>query len=128
MVKYNMAWKSLQQQTLADAFVSEHKAIKELDELNKLIELMVRPSEVSIIDASVIKAQRNRPNKNAKGESTQDPEAGYNVKTASDGKQKTTYGFKTHMNVDEDDFIKNQQLSAGNTHDSQFFEVLLTGT
>ncbi len=33
-----MAWKSLQQQTLADAFVSEHKAIKELDELNTLID------------------------------------------------------------------------------------------
>ncbi len=32
------------------------------------------------------------------------------------------------MNVDEDGFIKNQQLSAGNTHDSQVFEVLLTGT
>jgi IS5 family transposase len=222
-----MAWKSLQQQTLADAFVSEHKAIKELDELNALIDwksiesklseinnkvkgnhawpplmmfkvlllqswynlsdpatekqlardllfrrfidlslsesvpdhssiwrfrqklqedslletlltevnrqlvlkgFMIRSGEVSIIDASVIKAQRNRPNKNAQGENTQDPEAGYNVKTASDGKQKTTYGFKTHMNVDEDGFIKDQQLSAGNTHDSQVFEVLLTGT
>lgn len=221
-----MAWKSLQQQTLADAFVSEHKAIKELDELNALIDwkriesklceinnktkgnhawpplmmfkvlllqswynlsdpatekqlardllfrrfvdlslsesvpdhssiwrfrqklqearlfetlltevnhqlvakgLMIRSGEVSIIDASVIKAQRNRPNKNEQGENTQDPEAGYNVKTASDGKQKTTYGFKTHMNVDEDGFIKSQQLTAGNTHDSQIFEVLLTG-
>jgi hypothetical protein len=27
-----MSWKLLQQQTLADAFVSEHDAIKELDE------------------------------------------------------------------------------------------------
>jgi hypothetical protein len=32
-----MSWKLLQQQTLADAFVSEHEAIKELDELNALI-------------------------------------------------------------------------------------------
>jgi hypothetical protein len=32
-----MSWKLLQQQTLADAFVSEHDAIKELDELNALI-------------------------------------------------------------------------------------------
>lgn len=221
-----MAWKLLQQQTLADVFISEHNAIKELDGLNALIDwksiesymtevnnkvkgnlawpplmmfkilllqswynlsdpatekqlardllfrrfidlslsesvpdhssiwrfrnklqehslfdklleevnqqlvnkgLMIRSGEVSIIDASVIKAQRNRPNKNAKGESTQDPEASYNVKTASNGKQKTTYGFKTHMNVDEDGFIKSQQLTAGNTHDSQVFEVLLTG-
>ena len=221
-----MSWKLLQQQTLADAFVSEHDAIKELDELNALINwkeieqhmtginnkakgerawpplmmfkvlllqswynlsdpatekqlardlmfrrfidlslsesvpdhstiwrfrnslqkkglyevllveindqlvkqgLMIRSGEVSIIDASVIKAQRNRPNKNAKGENTQDTEAGYNVKTASDGKQKTTYGFKTHMNVDEDGFIKAQELTAGNTHDSQVFESLLTG-
>jgi len=31
------------------------------------------------------------------------------------------------MNVDEDGFIKAQELTAGNTHDSQVFESLLTG-
>ena len=40
------------------------------------------------------------------GENTQDPEAGYNVKAGSDGKVKTTYGYKAHVSVDEDDFIK----------------------
>lgn len=222
-----MAWKMLQQQTLADALMSDHDALKELDDLNALINwksielrlsevnnktkgerawpplmmfkilllqswynlsdpatekqlardllfrrfidlslsesvpdhstiwrfrnslqkqalydflladinnqlvkrgLMIRSGEVSIIDASVIQAQRNRPNKNKKGESTQDPEAAYNVKTASDGKQKTTYGFKAHINVDEDGFIKAAKMTAGNVHDSQVFESLLTGS
>ncbi len=221
-----MAWKILQQQTLADALMSEHDALKELDDINALINwksieqhltqihsktrgerawpplmmfkvlllqswynlsdpatekqlardllfrrfidlslsetvpdhssiwrfrnglqkqglyevllseinnqlvqrgLIIRSGEVSIIDASVIQAQRNRPNKNKNDENTQDPEAGYNVKTASDGKRKTTYGFKAHMNVDEDGFIKGHQMSAGNLHDSQVFESLLTG-
>ena len=32
-----MAWKMLQQQTLADALMSDHDALKELDGLNALI-------------------------------------------------------------------------------------------
>jgi len=89
--------------------------------------LIIKTGEASIIDASVIQAKNNRPNKNAKGENTQDTEASYNVKTASDGKRKTTYGFKAHLNVDEDGFIKSQVLTTGSLHDSQVFEQLLTG-
>nr|VFK07197.1 MAG: Transposase domain (DUF772) [Candidatus Kentron sp. LPFa] len=75
---------------------------------NQLAEqgLIVRASEVSIIDASVIEAKNCRPKKGVDGQSTQDPEAAWNVKTGSDGKRKSTYGFKGHLNVDEDGFIK----------------------
>jgi len=52
--------------------------------------------EISIIDTSVIQAQRNRPNKDKDGNNTQDPEADWNVKQGSDGKRKSTYGFKAH--------------------------------
>jgi IS5 family transposase len=90
--------------------------------------LIIKQGELSIIDASVIEAKNARPRKNAKGENTQDPEAAYNVKQASDGKRKTTYGFKMHTNVDEDGFIKTAHLTAGNEHDSTQFEALLTGT
>lgn len=38
-----------------------------------------------------------------------------------------TYGFKNHTNVDEDGFIKKMIVTAGNVHDSQCFEALLTG-
>ena len=89
--------------------------------------LLIKTGEASIIDASVIQAKNNRPNKNAKGENTQDTEASYNVKTASDGRRKTTYGFKAHINVDEDGFIKSQALTTGSLHDSNVFEQLLTG-
>lgn len=75
----------------------------------------------------MIQAQRNRPNKDKKGNNTQDPEADYNVKTASDGKRKTTYGFKAHVNVDEDGFVKAMEFTAGNVHDSQVFTELLSG-
>lgn len=89
--------------------------------------LFIKKGEVSIIDASVIEAKQCRPKKNKEGRNTQDPEAGYNVKNASDGKRKTTYGFKVHANVDEDGFIKTYDYTKGNVHDSKVFERLLTG-
>lgn len=89
--------------------------------------LLIRTGEVSIIDASVIKAKQNRPKKDPEGNNTQDPEAGYNVKQGSDGRRQTTYGFKVHANVDEDGFIKSYGYTAGNVHDSNVFETLLTG-
>lgn len=89
--------------------------------------LLVRTGEVSIIDASVIEASQCRPKKDKQGNNTQDPEAAYNVKNGSDGKRKTTYGFKVHANVDEDGFIKTYAYTAGNIHDSQVFSELLTG-
>lgn len=90
--------------------------------------LLIRQGEISIIDASVIEAKQSRRKKNARGENTQDREAGYSVKAGSDGKCKTTYGFKAHLNVEEDGFIKTYELTAGNVHDSQQFEARLTGT
>ena len=54
------------------------------------------------MDASVIQAKHHRPNKGAVGESTQATEAAYNVKQSSDGKQKTTDGYKAHLNVEEE--------------------------
>lgn len=101
-----------------------------LDEINAQLAgqgLLIRSGEVSIIDASVIKAKQNRPKKGKNGKNTQDPEAAYNVKQGSDGKVKTTYGFKTHANVDEDGYIKTYDYTAGNVHDSNIFESLLTG-
>ena len=101
-----------------------------LEEVNQQLSdkgLLIRSGEVSIIDASVIKAKNNRPNKGKDGENTQDKEAAYNVKNGSDGKRKTVYGFKAHTNVEEDGFIKRYGLTAGNVHDSQVFDSLLTG-
>lgn len=110
----------------------EQKALYEplVEELNQQLErqgLIISTGEVSIIDASVIEAKQSRPNKDKDGHSTQDPEAAYNVKSGSDGKRKTTYGYKLHANVEEDGFIKRYELTAGNVHDSTVFESLLTG-
>lgn len=110
----------------------EEKSLYEplLAELNQQLStqgLIIRSGEVSIIDASVIEAKQCRPNKDKDGNNTQDPEAAYNVKTAADGKRKTTYGYKVHTNVEEDGFVKAYALTAGNVHDSNEFESLLTG-
>ena len=75
----------------------------------------------------MIKAQRNRPNKGVEGNNPQDPEAAYNVKAGSDGKIKMTYGYKSHINADEDGFIVASDFSTGNVHDSQCFTALLSG-
>lgn len=101
-----------------------------LDEVNRQLSeqsLYIRSGEVSIVDASVIEAKQCRPNKRPDGSSTQDDEAGWNIKTASDGKRKSTYGFKAHINVEEDGFIKKTDYTAGNVHDSNGFIGLLNG-
>jgi hypothetical protein len=49
------------------------------------------------------------------------------VKQGSDGKRKTTYGFKAHINVDEAGFIKAIVFTAGNIHVSNHFTELLNG-
>jgi IS5 family transposase len=66
----------------------------------------IKSGSVSIVDASVIEAKQCRLNKTKNGGSTQDPDADWNVKAGSDGKRKSTYGFKAHLNVDEDGLIK----------------------
>ncbi len=88
--------------------------------------LLIRTGTVSIIDASVIEAQRARPNKGVDGNNTQDKEAGWNVKTAANGKRKSTYGFKAHASVDEDGFVKAVDYTAGNVHDSNVFTKLIS--
>ena len=101
-----------------------------LTEINRQLSVQgfyIRAGEISIVDASVIQAQRNRPNKDKEGNNTQDPEADWNVKQGSDGKCKSTYGFKAHANVDEDGFIKATAFTAGNVHDSNHFIDLLSG-
>ncbi|MCD8512315.1 MAG: IS5 family transposase [Nitrincola sp.] len=101
-----------------------------LNEINAQLSeqgLFIKSGGVSIIDASVIEANQCRPNKNKDGQSTQDPEAEWNVKAGSDGKIKSTYGFKAHLNVDEDGFIKATEFTAGNVHDSNVFTQLLEG-
>lgn len=101
-----------------------------LEEINQqLFEqgVYIKLGAVSIIDASVIEAKQCRPNRNKAGKSTQDSEAGWNVKKGADGKRKNTYGFKAHLNVDEDGFIKATHFTAGNIHDSNIFTELLDG-
>ena len=75
----------------------------------------------------MIEAKQSRPNKRKDGSSTQDSEADWNVKNGSDGKRKSTYGFKAHINVDEDGLIKSTDYSCGSSHDSNHFTELLSG-
>ena len=103
--------------------------LQEINAQLSIQQLYIKAGEISIVDASVIQAKQNRPNKGVDGSSTQDKEAGYNVKTSSDGKRKTTYGFfKAHIAVEEDGFIKAGVFTAGNMHDSQCLAPLLSGT
>ena len=101
--------------------------LKEINDQLAEKSLFIKAGTISIVDASVIQAQRNRPHKDKNGNNTQDSDAGYSVKMGSDGKQKTIYGFKAHVNVDEDGFVKAMEFTAGNVHDSQVFAELLSG-
>jgi hypothetical protein len=48
------------------------------------------------------------------------------VKAGSDGKTKTIDDYKARISVDEGDYIKAMELTAGNVHDSQCFTKLLS--
>lgn len=100
------------------------------DEINQQLTekgILIKLGSVSIIDASVIEAKQCRPKKNKAGKETQDPDASWNVKTASNGKKTSTYGYKVHANVDEDGLVKKTTFSTGSTHDSKCFIELLEG-
>jgi IS5 family transposase len=98
--------------------------LAEINRPQSLQGLYIRTGKISMVDASVMQAQHNRLNKDKHGNSAQDPEAGGNVKQGSDGKRKTTYGFKPHSNVDKDDVIKAIAFTAGNVHDFNHFTEL----
>ncbi|CAC9634910.1 hypothetical protein, partial [uncultured Gammaproteobacteria bacterium] len=87
--------------------------------------IIVSLGSINIIDVSVIEAKQSRKRKGRSGNNTQDPEADYNVKIATDGKRKTTYGYKMHANTDEDGFVKKMTYTPGNVHDSKEFDKLL---
>ena len=116
---------SFRQRLAADTLMD--RLLEEVNDQLSERSLYIRSGEVSIVDASVIEAKQCRPNKRKDGSDTQDAEAGWNVKTASDGKRKSTYGFKAHANVEEDGFIKTTDYTAGNIHDSNCFTGLLSG-
>lgn len=80
--------------------------------------LYIKSGGVSIVDASIIETKQCRSNKDKNGESTQDPEAQWNVKAGSEDQRKSTYGFKIHVNIDEDGLIKSADYTPGNVHDS----------
>ena len=68
-----------------------------LEQINAHLEqnsIIVALGSINIIDATVIEAKQSRKRKGKDDNNTQDPEASYNVKTAADGKRKTTYGYK----------------------------------
>ena len=113
-----------------NALTQEGRLETLLGEINRQLSdqgLYIKAGEVSIVDATVIEAKQSRPRKGKDGENTQDSEAGYNVKIAANGKKTTTYGYKAHVNVDEDGFIKAIDYTPGNEHDSHALEKLLTG-
>ena len=86
----------------------------------------IKFGEISIVDATVIEAQRCRKHQDAEGNDTRDAEASASVKQSAAGNNTTTYGFKAHVNADEDGFIKKFTYTTGRLHDSQEFEKLLT--
>ena len=100
-----------------------------LDAINAELEAQgykIRAGEISIIDATVIEAQRCQKRQAADGGDSRDAEASYSVKKAANGKKTATYGFKAHTNVDEDGFVNKLTYTTGSVHDSQEFERLLT--
>lgn len=102
--------------------------LQEINAQLRIQQLYIKAGDISIVDASVIQAKQNRPNKDIEGNNTQDAEAGYDVKASSDGKRKTTYGFKAHIAIEEDGFIKATGFTSGSVHDSNCLVPLLLGT
>ena len=104
---------------------------KLLSEINDQISkkgAIIKLGEISVVDATVIEAHQCRKKAGVNTDNTQDPEAGWSVKKGAKGKTEYTYGFKAHVNADEDGFVKKVNVTAGNVHDSNQLESLLTKT
>ena len=102
--------------------------LKEVNDQLAVKGAIVKIGEVSIVDATVIEAHQCRKKPGVNKENTQDEEAGWSVKKGTKGKIEATFGFKAHMNADEDGFVKEVDVTAGNVHDSQKLEDVLTGS
>jgi transposase, IS5 family len=79
-----------------------------LSEVNRQLSakgLCIKAGEARIVDATAIEAKQSRP-----------------CKTAS------AYGYKAHVNVDEDGFIKKMVYTPANEHDPHSLKKLLTRT
>ncbi len=87
--------------------------------------IMIMTGSVSIIDATITEAKQSRPHQRADGSNTQDAEAAWTTKTNAHGKRQSTYGYKAHINVDEDGIVKHYATTPANVHDSQVFEQII---
>jgi transposase, IS5 family len=87
--------------------------------------LYIKSCTVSIVDTSSIESKQCRPNKAQGGGST--PNTDWNVEAGFDGKYKSAYHFKAHLNVDEDGLIKATDFTSGSEHDSNCFADLQEG-
>lgn len=76
--------------------------------------IKIKQGSVAIIDATLIRAQFS-----------QDQEATWASKTNSKGKVESTFGYKSHINVDEDGFVNAMAFNTAAPHDSQVCEELL---
>jgi len=86
---------------------------------------LIQSGSISIVDATVIEAKQSRPKKNKSGQSTQDPEADYTSKRCTNGQVKTTYGYKAHIQVEEDGFIQALSYGPANEHDSLYLSEVI---
>ena len=87
--------------------------------------ILVLQGSINVVDATIAEANQCKKKKGQSGENTQDPESSYNVKKTSEGKIKTTYGFKIHINTDEAGLIKKMSDTSGHVYDSKELEKLL---
>ena len=68
--------------------------------------IIIKAGSVSIIDASIVEAKNKRAKKANIPTIPKTKKLPTSVKKDSTGKVKTTYGFKIHLNCDEDSFVK----------------------
>lgn len=80
---------------------------------------------IGIIDASIVEASRARSKKNKAGGNSQDKEGGYQTKKDSQGRLKTTYGYKVHVNCNQKGIVKRIEFTEANKHDSKLFTRLV---
>jgi len=76
--------------------------------------IKIKQGSVAIIDATLIRAQFS-----------QDDDASWASKTNSKGKVESTFGYKSHINVDEDGFVNKSAFSTAAPHDSQVCEEII---
>ena len=103
---------------------NQYYALRESDIALK--ECIFTQAESALLTPAIVEVQRNHPNKRVDGLKTHGIRTRpTTLKTVLMDNLKPLYGYKAHINVEENGFIKTTNFTTDNVHDSNLFHRII---